>query len=127
MIRMTRRVTALALAATATSGLAVAASASKPKVGPPPPKLYAVVKPANKVTLRDAHGKTVAHLKTGWYTLTITDSVAAQRFRLKGPGVDRATAPRFVGAAIWGLHLRKGKYSYSSLGPKTTVYSFSVG
>jgi hypothetical protein len=124
---MTRRAAAVAVAGTATVALAAGASASKPRVGPPPPKLFAAVTNVNALTLKDAHGKSVGHLKSGWYTLTITDSNGVQRFHLKGPGINRSTSAHFVGAAIWGLHLLKGKYSYSSLGPKTVVRSFSVG
>jgi hypothetical protein len=99
-------------------GLALAAGAlaAKPKVGPPPPKLYASVGPARQLALEDAKGKSVARLKSGWYTLQIKDSNAGQRFRLTGPGVNKATGVDFVGAAIWGVRLRKGTYSYASVG-----------
>jgi hypothetical protein len=126
MNRMTRRTVAFGIAGAAVLGLAAGAVAAKPKVGPPPPKLYAVVDPIHQLTFKDAHGNTIAHLKSGWYTLTITDSSASQRFELKGPGIDRSTSAHFVGAAIWGVHLTKGTYSYSSLGPKTITHSFNV-
>jgi hypothetical protein len=121
-----RRRFTIALAAGASLVLIGSALAAKPQVGPPPPKLFAVVDDTAKISLKDGHGKAVAHLKTGWYTLTINDANSAQQFRLKGPGINRATSPKFVGAAIWGVHLLKGKYSYSSVGDKTIVHSFSV-
>jgi hypothetical protein len=128
MNRMTRRAAAVTIAGGAALGLVGGAFATKPKVGPPPPKLFAVVDPATtKVSLKDGHGTSVGHLKSGWYTLTITDSNPGQRFRLQGPGINRTTAAHFVGAAIWGVHLLKGTYSYSSFGPKTVIHKFSVG
>jgi hypothetical protein len=128
MNRMSRRAAFAALAGGAALAVVSGAAASHPKVGPPPPKLFALVDPAApKVSLQDGHGKAVAHLKTGWYTLTITDSNPGQRFRLSGPGIDRSTADHFVGAAIWGVHLLKGTYNYSTTGSKTVVHRFSVG
>ena len=102
------------------------AAKSKPKVGPPPPKLYASVGLARQLSLKDASGKSVVRLKSGWYTLQIKDSNAGQRFRLTGPGVNKATGANFVGAAIWGVRLRKGTYSYASVGPAKVTRRFTV-
>jgi hypothetical protein len=127
MNRISCRAAAAALAGGAALGVVSGAAASSPKVGPPPPKLFALVDPATaKVSLKDGHGNSVGHLKSGWYTLTITDSNSGQRFRLSGPGINRSTADHFVGAAIWGVHLLKGTYSYSSTGSHTVVHRFSV-
>jgi hypothetical protein len=105
---------------------AAAALAAKPKVGPPPPKLFAAVGAAKQVSLKDSHGKAVVRLKPGWYTLTISDSSAKQRFRLLGPGLNRSTGAGFVGAAIWGVDLHKGTYRYLTVGQTTASHSFSV-
>jgi hypothetical protein len=123
----TRRLTAALAAGGAAVAVAATAAASGPAVSSPPPRLLAVIDLTNHLTLTDAHGRAVANLKSGWYTLTIKDSNVDQSFELKGPGVNRTTGSHFVGAAIWGLQLQKGKYTYSSLGPKKITRSFSVG
>jgi hypothetical protein len=122
----TRRLAAVLAATGATLAGAGAAAGAHPKVGPPPPKLNAAIDLTNHLTLTDAHGKAVSQLKSGWYTLTIKDSDSGQRFALKGPGINRATGSHFVGAAIWGVQLVKGKYTYSSLGKKKVTRSFRV-
>jgi hypothetical protein len=111
--------------ALAFAGGALAAKPT-PKVGPPPPKLYASVGLARQLTLTDATGKIVVHLKSGWYTLQIKDANAARRFRLSGPGVNKATGANFVGAAIWGVKLRKGTYRYASVGRPDVTHTFTV-
>jgi hypothetical protein len=104
-----------------------AALAAKPKVGPPPPKLFgAVGKTAKQISLTNGQGHSVLRLKPGWYTLTISDRSASQRFRLLGPGINRSTGGPFVGAAIWGVHLRKGTYRYQTVGKATASRRFSV-
>jgi hypothetical protein len=105
---------------------AVATGKPTPKVGPPPPQLYATVGPAHQIVLADAHGERVVKLKSGWYTLTISDRSLAQRFRLAGPGINRSTAAKFEGAAIWGIDLRKGTYRYATVGPVVISRTFSV-
>ena len=107
-------------------GAVGAAAAGKPKVGPPPPKLFAVVGPAKQLSLKDAHGKLVASLKPGWYTLEIKDSTDTRTFRLRGPGINKGTGVEFEGAAIWGVNLRQGKYSYLSGGKGSPSKTFSV-
>src|SRR5262245_56186980 len=97
-------VTAIAAAVLGTTGVATAA---QPKVGPPPPKLFAAVGPAKQLSLKDAQGKLVVSLKPGWYTLEIKDSTDSRTFRLRGPGIDKGTGVKFEGAAIWGVNLRK--------------------
>src|SRR5262249_26968028 len=123
-VSVTRAVLSVGIVALALAG---AALAGKPKVGPPPPKLFAAVGKATQVTLKDAHGKLVVSLKPGWYTLTISDSSASQRFKLSGPGINRSTGGPFVGAAIWGVNLHKGTYRYQTVGHKLATRSFKVG
>ena len=123
-VSVTRAALSAVLVALALAG---AAYAAKPKVGPPPPKLFAAVGQTKQVTLKDAHGKRVVSLKPGWYTLTISDSSADQRFRLMGPGINRSTGGPFVGAAIWGVNLHKGTYRYQTVGQKAASHSFKVG
>jgi len=118
-----RVVIAIGVVALAVAGTALAA---KPKVGPPPPKLFGAVGTTKQVSLKDSHGKLVVRLKPGWYTLTISDASANQRFRLTGPGVNRSTGGPFVGAAIWGVNLRKGTYRYQTVGRRNATRTFSV-
>ena len=115
------------IAALAALILSAGAYGAEPKVGPPPPKLYgAVGKTAKQISLKDARGHAVVRLEPGWYTLTISDASASQRFRLVGPGTDRSTGGAFVGSAIWGINLRQGTYRYQTVGRMTASRSFSV-
>jgi hypothetical protein len=100
--------------------------AADSKASPAPPKLTAEISIVDALSLKDAHGKAVGHLSSGWYTLTIKDSVYGQRFELKGPGINRSTGKHFVGAAIWGIQLHPGTYTYESIGAKNLKRSFSV-
>jgi hypothetical protein len=124
---MKRSVSSVALATGVAALLSpTLALAAKPKVGPPPPMLFASVGTPSQLSLHDAHGKTVVRLKSGWYTLEIKDTSSTEGFSLSGPGTKKATPSHFLGAAIWGVHLLQGTYSYAAEGAKTTTRSFSV-
>jgi plastocyanin len=57
-------------------------------------------------------GKDVKTLKAGTYTLKVEDKSSIHNFRLKGPGVNKATTVAFVGTQTWKVTLKKGTYTY---------------
>jgi hypothetical protein len=125
-MKRSRKVLLAVAAGSAAAALPGVAAAAKPKVGPPPPKLFATVGP-NKLAFKNAQGRTVARLKAGWYTVEIMDSSTNGGFALNGPGVKKSTAENFRGAAIWGVKLTKGTYTYASPGETGAVpHRFTV-
>ena len=97
----------------------------KPKIVSPP-KLKAAVSGKGVVTLQDARGRAVTTLKPGWYTITIADDSRSLNFHIVGPGVDHATGVHFRGVELWGLHVRKGVYSYRSDPGSRHIRKFNV-
>jgi plastocyanin len=91
-------VTALALVAVApTSGATTA--------------LVATVGPGFTITVTKG-GKRVTTLRTGRYRITVRDRSDFHNFRLKGPGVNRATTVAEVATKTWTLTLRRGKFTF---------------
>jgi plastocyanin len=75
-------------------------------------KLVASVGPGMTITLTKG-GKKVTTLKPGTYSITVNDRSDFHNFRLKGPGVNKATTVGFQGKAKpWTVTLRKGTYRY---------------
>src|SRR5215212_9977333 len=68
---------------------------------------------ANFVTLR-LDGRVVSRLTPGRYTFVVSDASKTQSFRLKGPGVSKATSAKGTGHSTWTLTLKRGKYTYSN-------------
>jgi hypothetical protein len=83
----------------------------------PPPKLRATVSIVGNVTLKNSAGTVVKRLQPGWYTIVVTVDSRAANFQLAGPGVKKATPKGFVGVALWGVHLAKGTYTYTTSVP----------
>lgn len=48
----------------------------------------------------------------GRYTLTIRDRSDIHNFRLRGPGLNRATGVGARGTVVWTVRLRKGTYTF---------------
>jgi NitT/TauT family transport system substrate-binding protein len=71
-------------------------------------------------------GKRVKSLPEGQYTFVVSDRSRTQNFRLRGPGVSRATGMRSRSRATWTLSLGPGRYTYSSSGTKKLKGSFKV-
>jgi hypothetical protein len=100
-----------ALVAVALAGalFATATQAAPQKVT----KLYGQDGPGFTITLKKANFVLVRHLKPGLYTLKIDDRSTIHNFHLKGPGVDKKTAIRYLGTKMWvKLRLKKGTYKY---------------
>jgi hypothetical protein len=75
----------------------------------PPVKLTASIGPGAKFSLRPASG-----LSAGKYAITVTDRSTTDGFRLKGPGVAKATGVKFKGTVTWTVTLQSGSYSVGS-------------
>jgi plastocyanin len=76
-------------------------------------KLYGQVGPGYSIKLRNFSFKAVKRLKPGLYTFVIQDRATIHNFHLKGRGVDKHTAVRFLGTRFWrNVRLKKGTYRY---------------
>jgi hypothetical protein len=83
------------------------------EVPAPTNKLLATVSTTGgEVTLTDPGGRTITHLRSGWYTIFVRVNAASADFHLTGPSVDSATKARVPGVALWGIHFLKGTYRY---------------
>jgi plastocyanin len=100
MKRLCILVTAVATAAIAAGGSSAAT-----------PKLQALVADPVKITLTAA-GKKVSSLKAGTYVIVVKDASSGHNFRLKGPGVSKATSVSAKGTFTWKVTLKKGTYTY---------------
>jgi plastocyanin len=72
--------------------------------------LNGLVGPAFNISLKKA-GVKVTKLKHGTYVIKVADKSAIHNFRLKGPGVNKATTVAFVGTKTWTVTLKAGKYT----------------
>jgi plastocyanin len=96
----------VALAAIA-AALVVPSAGAKTTAG----KLVGTVGPGYTITLTQG-GKKVSKLKAGAYVITIADKAGNHNFRLKGPGLNKATSVGAKGTFTWKVTLKKGKYTY---------------
>jgi plastocyanin len=100
---------ALATTAATVAVIAVPASEAAPAAGTAT-TLNGVVGPAFNITLKKA-GVKVTKLKHGTYVIKVADKSPIHNFRLKGPGVNKATTVAFVGSKTWTVTLKAGKYT----------------
>jgi plastocyanin len=75
------------------------------------PKLTGTVGPGFTITLKKGTVK-VKTLKAGKYTLVIRDKSNIHNFRIKGPGLNKATGVSFVGTKTLTITLKTGTYRY---------------
>ncbi len=73
--------------------------------------LVATVGPGFNITLTKG-GKRVTTLTAGRYRITVRDRSDFHNFRLRGPGLNRATTVGEVATKTWTLTLRRGKHSF---------------
>ena len=92
----------------AVAGVAVAAAGSASAATP---TLTATVGPGFTITLTKG-GKKVTTLKAGTYRIVVRDKSNMHNFRLKGPGVNKATSVAAVTTATWTLKLKAGRYTF---------------
>ena len=96
----------LVLAAVAVSALGLASGGG---AGTADVRLVATVRPCT-VVVRGTQSQT---LRAGTYPVTVIDSSRTRYFKLRGPGIIKATTAPFSGTAHWRLNLRKGSYRFS--------------
>jgi plastocyanin len=75
-------------------------------------KLHARVGPGFTISLTTDAGARVTKLDPGTYEIEVEDESEEHNFRLKGPGVDRATDVGGTGKELWTVTLRDGAYTY---------------
>ena len=81
---------------------------------------------SHRLALRDAFGLPVSEIVSDRYVITVKDSSRTDNFRLRGPGVDRATGVRFRGTVRWTLTLTQGVYTFSSDGHRSVRRTIRV-
>ena len=89
--------------------LLVALAVAAPAWGKATP-LAGTVGPGFTISLKKA-GANVVKLKRGSYTVAVNDRSDFHNFRLRGPGVNRATGVAFVGRRSFTVTLRPGRYT----------------
>lgn len=99
---------ALALTLSCTSLLGMVSQAASAAT---PIKLNAEVGPGFTITLKKGNNRVVT-LKAGSYVITVRDRASDHNFRLRGPGLNRATAVSRVETRTWTVSLRPGTYTY---------------
>jgi plastocyanin len=87
----------------------LAGKAAAPAAGPQ--TITGTVGPGFTITLKQ-HSKVVKTLAPTTYVFVIDDKSNIHNFRLKGPGVNKATSVAAVGKTTWRLTLRRGTYTY---------------
>jgi hypothetical protein len=75
-------------------------------------RLIATVGPDETITLTHENGSRVTRLDPGAYEIVVDDRSEFHNFRLRGPGVDRATGVAFVGTTTFSVTLAEGQYTY---------------
>lgn len=81
--------------------------------GPPPMQLIGTVGPRATIRLT-LNGRRVHILPAARYKVLVRDLSRAHNFRLRGPGVNRATTVRARTNVTWNVRLRPGTYGYRS-------------
>jgi plastocyanin len=76
--------------------------------------LVAFVGPGRTLSLRDAFNLKVREVVSDHYVVTVKDRSKTDNFRLRGPGVNKATGVAFRGTTRWNLTLTDGVYTFSS-------------
>jgi hypothetical protein len=65
-----------------------------------------------RIEMKNKAGKKLTSVKAGTYRIKIEDKATIHNFRLRGPGVNRATSVRGRTETIWTVRLRKGVYRF---------------
>jgi plastocyanin len=65
-----------------------------------------------KIEMKNAAGRPLKTVKRGTYRIKIEDKATVHNFRLKGPGVNKATSVGARAETIWTVRLRPGKYTF---------------
>jgi plastocyanin len=67
---------------------------------------------AFKIEMKNAAGRKLTRIKAGTYRIKIEDKATIHNFRLKGPGVNRATSTPRMTETIWTVRLKPGRYVF---------------
>jgi plastocyanin len=62
--------------------------------------------------MKNAAGRPLKTVKAGTYRIKIEDKATTHNFRLKGPGVNKATSVSRRVETTWTVRLRPGKYTF---------------
>jgi plastocyanin len=66
-----------------------------------------------KIEMKNQANKKLTSVKAGTYRIKIEDKATIHNFRLKGPGVNKATSvPGKTDDLIWTVTLKKGTYTF---------------
>lgn len=65
-----------------------------------------------KIEMKNAAGRKLKTVKAGTYRIKIEDKATIHNFRLKGPGVNKATSIGGRTETTWRVRLRPGKYTF---------------
>jgi plastocyanin len=65
-----------------------------------------------KIEMENKAGKKIRTVKAGTYRIKVEDKATIHNFRLRGPGVNKATSVPGKAETIWTVRLRKGTYTY---------------
>jgi plastocyanin len=96
----------LAILAVSLTAVAVGMAGTQKSAG-----LTGEVGPGFTIEVKNA-GKDLKTIKAGTYTMKVQDKGTIHNFRLKGPGVNKATSIPGTGTQMWKLTLKPGTYTY---------------
>jgi plastocyanin len=65
-----------------------------------------------KIEMKNQAGKKLVTVKAGTYRIKIEDKATIHNFRLRGPGVNKATSVAGKTETVWTVRLRKGTYRF---------------
>jgi len=65
-----------------------------------------------KIEMKNAGNRKLTSVKAGTYRIKIEDEATIHNFRLRGPGVNRATSVPRKSEVIWTVRLTRGTYTF---------------
>ena len=65
-----------------------------------------------KIEMKNKAGKKLRTVRAGTYRIKIEDKATVHNFRLRGPGLNRATKVPARTETVWTVRLRKGTYTF---------------
>ena len=75
-----------------------------------------------KIQMKKASGVKLVSVKAGTYRIKVEDPSVIHNFRLKGPGVNKATSVAGKTERIWTVTLKKGTYTFVCDPHKSTMH-----
>ena len=96
---------------------------------PPPPSGFCADRTSSAwadTPVGRVSGVAVKNLTKGRYTFVVNDTSRTRNFQLSGPGVHKTTSVRGMGRSTWTVTLKKGAYTFSSVGRPTLKRAFKV-